>query len=56
MNMYFCKGESASGVQPVSWCIDRSDKKIKVVSPKDLLWRVRMKHNREETLNTIVVR
>lgn len=46
-------GEFASGVKPVSWCINQLDKTIKVVSPEELLWRIRMKHNKNETLQVI---
>ncbi|MGQ7867835.1 hypothetical protein [Sunxiuqinia sp. sy24] len=46
-------GEFARGVKPVSWSINRLNKEIKVVSPEELLWRIRMKHNKTETLQII---
>lgn len=45
--------EVTGGLKPVKWCIDGFNEKIKVVSPEELLWRLRMKHNPEETLRII---
>ena len=39
--------ESATGVEPVKWTIDRLNDNINVVSPEELLWRIR--HKRQET-------
>jgi hypothetical protein len=46
-------GERAKGIMPVKWCIDKLDEKIKIVSPEELLWRIRMKHNPEQTVEVI---
>lgn len=46
-------GENAGGMKPVKWCINLLDEKIKIVSPEELLWRIRMKHNKKETHNVI---
>ncbi len=45
--------EKGRGLSPVKWCIDRLDKKIIIVSPEELLWRIRMKHNKEQTVKAI---
>jgi len=37
------------GYTPVTWCAARLPSNIRVVSPEELLWRIRMKHNTEET-------
>lgn len=46
-------GERGRGMAPVRWCIDRLDEKIKIISPEELLWRIRMKHNKAQTLQAI---
>ncbi len=38
------------GVTPVKWTKDLLDKRTKVVSIEELLWRIRMRHNPAETL------
>lgn len=45
--------ESGGGMLPVKWLVNRLDDKVKIVSPEELLWRIRMKHNKEETLKSI---
>lgn len=38
------------GVTPVKWCVDRIDaEKTKVVTIDELLWRIRMEHNPQQT-------
>jgi hypothetical protein len=37
------------GYTPVVWCAERLPKSIGVVSPEELAWRIRMKHNPEQT-------
>jgi hypothetical protein len=34
---------------PTGWCVQRLDPKVKVVSPEELLWRIRMEHAPEQT-------
>ncbi|MBN1284420.1 MAG: twin-arginine translocation signal domain-containing protein [Anaerolineae bacterium] len=41
------------GVTPVGWCIEQLDPVIKVVSPEELLWRVRMEYQPESTRRLI---
>ena len=38
-----------AGVTPTKWCVDRLDTNIKVVSAEELLWRIRMENNPEQT-------
>ncbi len=37
------------GYSPVTWCADRLPATIRVVSPEELAWRIRMKHNPAQT-------
>ena len=37
------------GYSPVTWCAERLPSNIRVVSPEELVWRVRMGHNPVET-------
>ncbi len=37
------------GYTPVTWCAERLPSNIRVVLPEELLWRLRMQHNPEET-------
>jgi hypothetical protein len=37
------------GYTPVTWCAERLPPSIRVVSPEELVWRIRMKHNPEQT-------
>jgi hypothetical protein len=41
------------GYPPVVWCTERLPKEIRVVSLEELLWRIRMKHNPDETRKVI---
>ncbi len=41
------------GVEPVKWCIYRLDDKVKVVTPAELIWRLRMEHDPEVTKKVI---
>jgi hypothetical protein len=37
------------GYAPVTWCAQRLPSEIRVVSPEELVWRIRMKHHPEQT-------
>ncbi len=37
------------GISPVKWCVERLDNKVRVVTPEELIWRIRMDHNPEQT-------
>lgn len=37
------------GYTPVLWCSDRLPTEIRVVSPDELIWRIRMRHNATQT-------
>ena len=37
------------GYTPVTWCAARLPSNIRTVSPEELIWRIRMKNNAEET-------
>ena len=37
------------GATPVQWCVERLDPSIHVVTPEELVWRLRMRHNQEQT-------
>lgn len=37
------------GLTPVGWCVDRLSDDIQVVSPEELIWRIRMEHHPEQT-------
>jgi hypothetical protein len=37
------------GYAPVTWCAQRLQNDIKVVSPEELIWRIRMKHDPRQT-------
>ncbi|MBK3519162.1 GxGYxYP domain-containing protein [Carboxylicivirga marina] len=41
--------EYGTGMKPIKWCIDNLDRKIKVISPEELLWRIRWNHNQDQT-------
>jgi hypothetical protein len=43
------------GYTPVTWCAARLPSNIRAVSPEELIWRIRMKHNAEETRKLIAV-
>ena len=45
--------ETAIGVQPLKWTIDQMNDEINIVSPEELIWRIRMKHYPEQTSNVI---
>lgn len=42
-------GVTTQGLSPVAWCVDKLNANVNVVSPEELLWRIRMKHYPEET-------
>jgi GxGYxYP putative glycoside hydrolase C-terminal domain/GxGYxY sequence motif in domain of unknown function N-terminal len=37
------------GYSPVTWCAERLPSSIRVISPEELIWRIRMNHNPSET-------
>ena len=37
------------GYTPVTWCAERFPSHIRTVRPEELIWRIRMKHNADET-------
>jgi hypothetical protein len=37
------------GYTPVTWCAQRLPESIRVVCPEELIWRIRMKHDAEQT-------
>ncbi|HVM63012.1 MAG TPA: hypothetical protein VMV72_19290 [Verrucomicrobiae bacterium] len=44
-------GQSIYG--PATWCAERLPGSIRVVRPEELVWRIRMKHNTEQTARLI---
>jgi putative glycoside hydrolase with GxGYxYP motif/GxGYxY motif-containing protein len=42
------------GYAPVIWCAERLPQNIRVVSPEELIWRIRMKHNARQTVKFMV--
>ena len=47
------KNGGMRGCAPVMWCAKRLPKEIRVISPEEMIWRVRMKHNAELTKREI---
>ena len=45
--------ETASGLDPVKWTLKRLDVDIHVVSPEELLWRIRMANDEKQTKKVI---
>ncbi|MGD0651669.1 MAG: hypothetical protein ABSA97_11120 [Verrucomicrobiia bacterium] len=41
------------GYAPVTWCADRLPSNIRTLSPEEMIWRIRMKHNAEQTKKMI---
>ncbi len=41
------------GYAPVTWCAERLPPTIRTVSPEELIWRIRMQHNPEQTKQLI---
>jgi hypothetical protein len=41
------------GYTPVTWCAARLSSNIRVVGPEELIWRIRMKHDAEQTKKLI---
>ena len=41
------------GYTPVMWCVQRLPANIRTVGPEELVWRIRMKHNPEQTRQLI---
>jgi hypothetical protein len=39
----------ARGYKPAEWCAERLPENIRVVSPEELVWRIRMKHDPAQT-------
>ena len=46
---------SARGYAPTTWCAARLPASIRVVSPEELIWRIRMKGDPEQTKQLIAV-
>jgi hypothetical protein len=46
------RGSSVS-CTPVTWCAARLPSNIRTVSPEELIWRIRMKHDAEQTQKLI---
>ena len=38
-----------ASLQPVTWCAERLPEEIRVVCPEELIWRIRFKHDPEQT-------
>jgi len=43
----------ARGYTPVTWCVERLPASIRTVGPEELVWRIRMKHDPEQTRKLI---
>jgi hypothetical protein len=41
--------EGVRGLEPVAWCIERLRPQIKIVSPEELIWRLRREHQNSVT-------
>jgi hypothetical protein len=41
------------GYTPATWCVERLPASIRTVGPEELVWRIRMKHNPEQTRKLI---
>jgi hypothetical protein len=41
--------DAVKGYSPVTWCAERLPSDIRVISPEELVWRIRAKHNPEQT-------
>lgn len=37
------------GLTPIKWCVDRLPENIRRISPEEMVWRVRMQHDPEQT-------
>jgi hypothetical protein len=44
----------ARGLTPVTWCASRLPANIRTVGPEELVWRLRMKHNPEQTRQLLI--
>lgn len=42
-------GITAQGLTPVSWCVDKLNSNVNIISTEELLWRIRMKYYPDET-------
>jgi len=38
-----------AAITPTRWCVDRLSDQVRVVTPEELLWRIRMQHNPGQT-------
>ena len=47
-----CRAASAF-IRPPTWCVERLPANIRTVAPEELVWRIRMKHNPEQTRKLI---
>jgi hypothetical protein len=41
------------GYAPVTWCVERLPANIRTIGPEELVWRIRMQHNPEQTRKMI---
>jgi hypothetical protein len=51
-NLPAAKGNASEGVrgyEPVTWCAERLPATIRIVSPEELAWRIRMQHDPAQT-------
>ncbi|HEX2853075.1 MAG TPA: hypothetical protein VHO24_07550 [Opitutaceae bacterium] len=44
---------AARGYTPVTWCAERLPTSVRIVSPEELLWRIRMQYGKEQTQKLI---
>jgi len=47
------KNGGTRGYSPAMWCANRLPSDIRIVGPEELVWRIRMKHNPEQTKKLI---
>lgn len=47
------RNEKGVGLDPMKWTLELLNEDINIVSPEELLWRIRMEHNKEQTLDII---
>jgi len=48
-NAQFMEADTYAGVTPTKWCVQQLDPDIRVVTPEELLWKIRMAHRPEQT-------
>jgi hypothetical protein len=45
--------DGVRGYSPVTWCAEHLPAGIRVISPEELVWRIRMKHDPSQTKKLI---